>query len=146
MDRIGEGAGERAMIAERAWSAAKQAGDEPARVAALREYREAMREVRAVRRGGQTLAEAMAAEDHEPYRQDRGAVRVQVALVLAAVAAVGLVVVSALMPCRSAVVVPVGLDDRGGCAVWVQPGDGAQGYFVTLNGEAGSLVCAGLPR
>jgi hypothetical protein len=39
-------ASERAMIAERAWSKAKQAGDEPARIAALRDYREAQRELR----------------------------------------------------------------------------------------------------
>jgi hypothetical protein len=43
-------ASERATAAERRWSAAKQAGDEAERIAALREYREAWRELRRVDR------------------------------------------------------------------------------------------------
>jgi hypothetical protein len=42
-------AGERAMVAERRWSAAKQAGDEPGRIGPLREYRAARRELRRLR-------------------------------------------------------------------------------------------------
>ena len=69
--------------------------------------------------------------------------------IVAAVAVVVLAVVvfwSALIPRPSAVMVPVGLDDQAGCAVWVQPADATQGYFLTLNGEAGSIVCAESPR
>jgi len=41
-----ENANERAMMAERAWSLAKQLGDDRPRVAALRDYRDARREAR----------------------------------------------------------------------------------------------------
>jgi hypothetical protein len=41
--------GERALLASEAWSLAKARGDERLRVAALRDYRDAMRELRAQR-------------------------------------------------------------------------------------------------
>ncbi|MFI5258302.1 MAG: hypothetical protein ACHQ01_01645 [Candidatus Limnocylindrales bacterium] len=45
-------ASERALVAERAWSLAKQRGDDRLRRAALTDYREARREARAQTRAG----------------------------------------------------------------------------------------------
>ena len=60
--------GERAMVAERAWSAAKQAGDTRLQAAALAEYRDAWRAIRQARAvvSGPSLAGAAAQTASRP--------------------------------------------------------------------------------